>query len=83
MLAGGPGRTGQREGVKGQLKLSPSKRGLWALKEANTGRWTDKEIGAGCLRRIHPCLCVALSVRKASDSVGQILRIFFVLFQLE
>lgn len=83
MLTGGTGRTGLREGVKGQLKLSPSKRDLWALKEANTGRWTDKEIGAGCLLRIRPCLCVALPVRKVSNSVGQILRIFFVSFQLE
>lgn len=76
--SGDTGRTGLRERRKDQLKLSPSKRDLWALKEAETGRWTDKQIGAGCLLPICPYLCIALPVRKVPNSVVQILHIFFV-----
>lgn len=69
---------GLREGGKGQLKLSPSKRGLWALKEANTGRWTDKQIGAGCLLPICPYLCIVLPIRNSQLCCTNIMHIFCV-----
>lgn len=45
---------------------------LWALKEANMGRWTDKCIGEGWLLSTCPYLCIVLFLRKVSKSVVQI-----------